>query len=198
MLNVGWLGLEMGFQGGLRGSAPDAGYEVVRAASRRVSNKMMGYHACDFCGDLDAASGNGEYRYYSSSGETFVAPELLLHYMEVHRYSPPDAFLEALGGGSELAWDWRAERLSAILRDEVEDPEIRWNAIFDIANWKDARAVEALRVAATDPILLDNAGFEIGESLGMVLGADAVGELGGDVAAGEILRGIESVQEKTG
>jgi hypothetical protein len=189
MANIGWLGLEHGIQ---EAPGPPPGTDwntVLRAASPRVSNQMMGHHRCEFCAWQEAPGGTGEYRYFCRNGTTYVAPQLVLHYAEEHAYQPPGAFLEAIGMRGELLWDPRAERLAAALEDADEDLDLRWNAIYDIANWRDARSVSALHAAAKDSLLLDCAGFEIGESLGIILGREA---LDGLIENAEVRRGIEA------
>jgi hypothetical protein len=40
--------------------------------------------------------GSGEFRITSSNGATFVAPDLIVHYIADHAYLPPQEFLEAV------------------------------------------------------------------------------------------------------
>jgi hypothetical protein len=44
---------------------------------------------------VDQRSGNGEIR-VSREGITFAAPVLIVHYIEVHKYLPPQHFLKAI------------------------------------------------------------------------------------------------------
>src|SRR5258708_24516504 len=99
MLNVGWLGREGIFETG----NIDAGIldELVRLASDPV-NVMRGLHDCEFC-DMEspvrvpsdysvkgfASLGTGEIRVKGEGDRWYVAPTLLLHYIQSHRYLPP-------------------------------------------------------------------------------------------------------------
>ncbi|MEV5768158.1 HEAT repeat domain-containing protein [Micromonospora sp. NPDC052213] len=162
MRAVGWLGRRYGVQGA--GGAPMTGAELerLRAASRRLGSVTLGWHDCDFCG---ASEGNGEYRYYLPGGEIYAAPMMILHYVEEHGYRPPVELRDGLRAAGQPRWDWRAERLCAVLLDQSEDPDFRCQAAVDLANWNDPRALDALRRAAHDEDLVDVAGDEIGRSL---------------------------------
>lgn len=77
---------------------------------------MRGYHYCQFCPGAaepprvvredmrgyeapDVARGNGEIWLTGVDGTTFAAPVLIGHYVEDHRYLPPDGFIEAVRTG---------------------------------------------------------------------------------------------------
>jgi hypothetical protein len=162
MRAAGWLGRRYGVQGA--DAAPMTGTEVerLRAASRRLGNVTLGWHDCDFCGTFE---GNGEHRYYLPDGEIYAAPMMILHYVEEHGYRPPRELREGLQAAAQPQWDWRAERLHAVLLDQSEDPDFRCQAAVDLANWNDPRALDALLRAAHDEDLADVAGDEIGRSL---------------------------------
>jgi hypothetical protein len=51
-----------------------------------------GWHTCELCGTF-RASGN-----FGVPGDRvlYVAPEMVAHYVETHRYAPPDAFIDAV------------------------------------------------------------------------------------------------------
>ena len=52
----------------------------------------MGFHTCEFCGQAHGVNNFGV-----PSGELlFVAPEMIVHYIERHHYCPPAAFTEAV------------------------------------------------------------------------------------------------------
>jgi hypothetical protein len=53
---------------------------------------LAGPHTCEMCGEF-RASGN-----FGVPDDTvlFVAPEMVAHYVEAHRYAPPDAFVAAV------------------------------------------------------------------------------------------------------
>jgi hypothetical protein len=50
---------------------------------------------CSWAQWMDGCSSNGEIR-ASHEGITFAAPVLIVHYIEEHRYLPPDQFLKAI------------------------------------------------------------------------------------------------------
>lgn len=55
---------------------------------------------CPICGNKITHNGKfigfGETRIISSSGKTYAARDLLLHFIEEHRYIPPEDFIEVL------------------------------------------------------------------------------------------------------
>ena len=51
-----------------------------------------GKHECELCGQCWAAGNFG----VPHGGLLFVAPEMVDHYVEVHRYRPPDQFITAV------------------------------------------------------------------------------------------------------
>jgi hypothetical protein len=56
---------------------------------------------CSWAQWIDGRSSNGEIR-VSREGTTFAAPVLIVHYIEAHRYFPPDQFLKAIEGATGL------------------------------------------------------------------------------------------------
>ena len=106
MLNVGWLGRGKSFEMGDVGR--EAWDELVRLASDPV-NIMRGLHDCEFC-DVEspvrvpsdysakgfASLGTGEIRVRGEGGRLYVAPTLLLHYIQSHNYLPPEDFIQAV------------------------------------------------------------------------------------------------------
>ncbi len=54
-----------------------------------------GWHACDLCLYKPEAMG-AKNVFVPGDGKVFVAPELILHYMNAHRYTPPDEFCRAV------------------------------------------------------------------------------------------------------
>ena len=97
--NIGWLGSNiknnllyqrMYFSTLIDGD--DIKSFLFELCNTKIINKMRGYHDCPFCKN---AKGNGEvvlkYR-----GNTFIAPQLLYHYIYEHGYRPPRIFIEAV------------------------------------------------------------------------------------------------------
>ncbi|MEU7928306.1 hypothetical protein [Micromonospora sp. NPDC049107] len=110
---VGWLDSSMPFT---EGACPrDVRDRLARLGAEPV-RLMRGYHYCQFCpgaaeplrlirADIrlpeapDVARGNGEIWLTAVDGTNFAAPALIGHYVEEHRYLPPDAFIEAVRTG---------------------------------------------------------------------------------------------------
>jgi hypothetical protein len=107
VLNVGWLSCDHPFATG------EVSEHFVAALAELVKNPVnlfRGIHLCEFCPPppkklspmglplLDPGPGtigNGEVR-VKGDGITFVAPTLVLHYVEAHGYLPPKGFIEAV------------------------------------------------------------------------------------------------------
>jgi hypothetical protein len=54
----------------------------------------MGYHECDLC--LSERKGGITNLFIPGDGFLYVCPELILHYINDHQYSPPVEFCEAV------------------------------------------------------------------------------------------------------
>ncbi|MFI6039415.1 hypothetical protein ACIBBD_35900 [Streptomyces sp. NPDC051315] len=167
---IGWLGREHGVQGDGEPPVTTAELARLRATSQRLGSVMLGVHECEFCPEESAFEGNGEFRYYLGNGESYSAPMMVLHYIEAHGYRPPLVFREGLAETVDLPWDGRAQRLSEILLDVSQDLDLRYEAVIDLANWPDARSLDALERAAADEELADIASEEIHRSRELVLG----------------------------
>jgi hypothetical protein len=113
IVNVGWLSVDHSYETG------DVAAEFLEAVRRLVAspvNLTRGVHECEFCPSpmttrngapwyqpVPGSTGNGEIRIVGNDGRTYVAPVLLLHYLEAHRYRPPVAFIAAvLGSGPDI------------------------------------------------------------------------------------------------
>ncbi len=83
----------------------------MRALIAAPVNLFRGAHLCEFCPappvvttpkglrliePPPGTSGNGEIRVVGSGGRTYVAPVMVLHYIDAHAYRPPQAFIEAV------------------------------------------------------------------------------------------------------
>lgn len=105
MLNVGWLGGEHDFP---LGDVDPSTLRKLLILADEPANMMRGWHACEFCDAeppvvVDAPVpegriwlGSGEIHVRGSTGDVYAAPTLVVHYIAVHRYLPPTAFLDAV------------------------------------------------------------------------------------------------------
>ena len=105
VLNVGWLGRDHAFT---TGETSSKFVEALRQLVAQPVKLFRGYHKCEFCPDSPPrvvgglhwntnppeVLGNGEIRVVAN-GVTYVAPVLVRHYVEVHHYKPPQAFVDA-------------------------------------------------------------------------------------------------------
>jgi len=107
VLNVGWLSHDAPFPIG------DTSNEFRRALqllAEHPVNLCVGHHDCEFCDSrqLELPSGNGEFHLPASGGAVaYAAPELVPHYVEVHRYLPPVEYIEAVVAyrAPEIPWE---------------------------------------------------------------------------------------------
>jgi hypothetical protein len=105
LLNVGWIDMDAPFP---MGSVPAQAIAKVESAIPSRFNAMRGIHGCPFCADrerdiyanIDGKStllGMSEIWIPSQLSETvYIAPSLLLHYIEAHQYLPPREVVDAL------------------------------------------------------------------------------------------------------
>src|SRR4051794_7184763 len=105
--NVGWLGAGVEF----RVSEPtESLLESLWRYCMVSVEPSRGIHACPFCppstpviverGGSRVILGSAEIRVFSAKGlSAFASPNLIYHYVAVHRYRPPGPFLEALVAG---------------------------------------------------------------------------------------------------
>jgi hypothetical protein len=87
--SIGWLEKGYYFQ---TGNTPWRFLRKLRWLSRDIKNPMWGFHKCEFCG---WAKGNGEIHVVGADGITYVAPQLVVHYIATHKYRPPQQFIDA-------------------------------------------------------------------------------------------------------
>jgi hypothetical protein len=89
---VGWLDAKHCFE---KGATPDTFRRKLRRLSSRPVRKTRGFHLCPFC-QGEPACGNGEIEVRAASGNVFVCPVLIVHYVEAHNYKPPESFVRAV------------------------------------------------------------------------------------------------------
>jgi hypothetical protein len=56
--------------------------------------RLMGYHFCGFCRDFEAKGTRNVW--IPTASLKYVAPELIIHYIERHNYAPPQEFISAV------------------------------------------------------------------------------------------------------
>ena len=94
LLAVGWL--ERGHAHALGEVAP----EVYATLANLLVDPWqpfcsVGLHSCDLCAYAGEKSGTANV-FIPGDTCVFVAPELILHYMNAHHYRPPEAFCRAV------------------------------------------------------------------------------------------------------
>jgi hypothetical protein len=71
-----------------------------------------GHHRCEFCpstGPWTLANCSNSEIFVPAQGVIYVAPAMILHYIEAHEYKPPDEFIDALAGcPRQLSDAWNA------------------------------------------------------------------------------------------
>lgn len=93
-LNVGWLELGQDFD---TGDVPEGFLENLKLYENNRVFQTRGWHSCQFC--EDKKSGSYEIRVISNSGVYYACPVLIIHYIEEHKYLPPQEFIEAVMNG---------------------------------------------------------------------------------------------------
>jgi hypothetical protein len=107
ILNVGWL--ESGHDFPVGDPPPGFVDALAELCIGHPQALTRGWQNCLFCTDeeyeypstfnIDGEKhgiGHGEVRVISKGGPTLSAPDLVLHYVDRHRYLPPAEFIEAV------------------------------------------------------------------------------------------------------
>lgn len=98
-------------------------------------NQTRGIHVCPFCPTNSGPCferrghrlnlGSAEIRVFSTDGTVYAAPTLIYHYVQTHKYRPPDDFVSGILGGPQPTHPDYFERLTSlglswrILRDTL-------------------------------------------------------------------------------
>ena len=108
VLNVGWLSSLEEFN---KGEVTEEFIHALKVMLEQPVNLFRGLHHCEFCPSpiftkkdnkfvpeitRDCPSGNGEIRVNGNNGIIYVAPTLIMHYIEEHNYKPPEEFINAI------------------------------------------------------------------------------------------------------
>lgn len=94
VVNVGWLDNRHPFPQG--DTPPDfrMALSKICVKTRRYPMAYCGVHECEICGDC---FGGHEIRVSEENGmRTYVAPDMIEHYVNAHRYKPPQDFIDAV------------------------------------------------------------------------------------------------------
>jgi hypothetical protein len=91
-VNVGWLDKEHPFPIG--DSNQDFQLALGSLSQNRV-NQMRGIHLCDFCCGKNRPGSSPEIR-VQGPHKVYAAPLLIHQYVTVHRYLPPQEFIDAV------------------------------------------------------------------------------------------------------
>jgi hypothetical protein len=107
-LSIGWLDRAHDYP---RGPVPTGFLEALAEACWKTAAAHKGSHCCELCPSpqwafADAyvvlangtrlALGSRVIRVWSRSGQAYVAPDLIYHYVKTHKYQPPAEFIEAV------------------------------------------------------------------------------------------------------
>jgi len=100
---VGWLGNYNGLLGRFgaqhRFTVGEVDIVIVDTLRDHIRNawqpiQAFGFHSCEFCQDPHATGGWNIW--IPTRSLIYVAPELIVHYIEAHRYLPPYEFIDAV------------------------------------------------------------------------------------------------------
>lgn len=96
-LNIGWLEKDQPFP---IGEVPENFFINLDfyLNSDFTLFHYMGDHDCEFCENCNDSS-SCEIRVISKDGKIYAAPELIKHYIKVHKYLPPQEFIDAVMTG---------------------------------------------------------------------------------------------------
>ena len=92
--------------------------EVVKILKgHRVQNFCKGFHWCEYCdeGGKTVGTGNGEI-WIIYGDKLYIAPYLIIHYIEEHNYEPPQEFIDAVMKGFQPDSPGYEMRLRTILK----------------------------------------------------------------------------------
>jgi len=107
-LNVGWLERGQPFP---RGAVTEEFLDRLFAACRSPVAATRGFHVCSLCpppsggvprpatirrAGVEQSVGSAEIRVRGGDGRVYAAPTLVYHYVEAHRYLPPQEFVAAV------------------------------------------------------------------------------------------------------
>lgn len=118
VLTIGWLDRSHSFN---TGDVDPALLDMLKLlATTQPASQTRGFSDCKLCGCKRVAL---EYRgvrrllgsaevwipHRADGSRVFAAPDLIVHYVDEHRYLPPEAFLDALAAIDPIQWNGTLE-----------------------------------------------------------------------------------------
>ena len=104
--NVGWLDIKHEFD---RGEPSIHDLDLLWEFCKISFAQTRGVHCCNICKneevlvcedrELKLLLGTAEIRVLSKNGVIYSSPTLIFHYVLVHKYRPPNEFMDALRAG---------------------------------------------------------------------------------------------------
>jgi len=95
-LNVGWLQEDQPFE---VGETPEGFLDKLKNFSNFRMFQTKGWQSCHFCDENEHSS--NEIRVVSNEGVYYASPMMIIHYVEAHKYLPPEEFIIAVMEGPE-------------------------------------------------------------------------------------------------
>jgi hypothetical protein len=108
-LNIGWLDAKHPF---ISGDVPHGLVERLRRLASKPSEQTRGFHYCELCNITTkvvlhdeaarkrlfdvGAIGSAEIRVVGKGGMVYAAPTMVWHYVSMHKYQPPQEFIDAV------------------------------------------------------------------------------------------------------
>lgn len=129
MKAIGWLDKHNDFPKG------DVSQDIIEKL-RGVKPRFLtaGHHVCEFCfpdgkgySKMEDATSSYEIHICSKEGQVYVAPRMIIHYMKVHNYLPPQEYIDAVINGYTTndaeygnAIHETIERIRTYLKSEID------------------------------------------------------------------------------
>jgi hypothetical protein len=125
-VNIGWLNSASDYR---RGDTASAFLKRLKLFCHNPPGRYgtQGFHACEFCGRF---LGGSEIRIIASD-KVYAAPVLVFHYVEAHKYHPPQEFIDAVLAAPLPDSDEMIQRYGSSLPHSFpkqdEDERHKWN-----------------------------------------------------------------------
>jgi hypothetical protein len=109
-VNIGWLSWHHRYP---VGTPPQGLVDALARLAKNFTGAYRGYHVCDLgpryaeapCSNTrgDLFMGHAQIHVPGTGGVVYVAPTLVVHYVEAHWYLPPAEFIRAVFEAADLA-----------------------------------------------------------------------------------------------